>query len=109
LGDGTKINRLLPVQSINEIANILSPSAWHTCNHFIDIKCFGYSANDSNTCSGKGNCISNDNCKCNYGSFGNNCENDLNCFGKLYNESLVCSGNGSCTYNDICTCNLFFN
>eukprot|EP01080_Neovahlkampfia_damariscottae_P001580 gene1580-12705_t len=71
-----------------------------------EIQCFGISNFDRNTvCSGQGECIAENICKCNSTNyFGEDCSL-FNCQQILKNESNVCSGNGQCTSPNICSCN----
>ena len=68
-----------------------------TCN-FID------ESDTLNVCSGNGTCIADDECQCNSGFLGNNCEY-VQCFG-ISNEMVqqVCNGHGICIGPDVCLC-----
>ncbi|KAG2394167.1 hypothetical protein C9374_003931 [Naegleria lovaniensis] len=71
-----------------------------------DIVCYGiHHWNISNVCSGRGTCINNDDCSCNSGYMGNNCESRLACNGLLPTDPNVCSANGKCIAIDSCVCN----
>jgi hypothetical protein len=53
--------------------------------------CNGVASTDPSVCSGKGTCVSTDNCNCNNGYYSNNC-NVTTCYSILSNSSGVCSG-----------------
>lgn len=77
-----------------------------TCKRCFNIPYWDY----LNVCSGNGICISKDNCKCNYGYYGNNCQfknstSIWQCYGINYTNPLVCNSNGICISQDNCICN----
>jgi hypothetical protein len=65
-------------------------------------KCFGKNATDS-VCSGHGICVDHNQCSCEYGYTGNECQ-ILQCFQMNANDTLVCSGRGNCYAPDTCNC-----
>src|SRR5690242_13448882 len=67
-------------------------------------QCYGVLANNSRVCSGNGNCIAPNTCKCNVNWFGEFC-NVTKCFDIFSNSSKVCSTFGSCLQPDKCKCN----
>jgi hypothetical protein len=86
----------------------------NNCNSPI---CNGIQQDNSTVCSGRGNCTSPNNCKCNNnlivglncescanGYYGNNCSFPI-CNGVQQNNSTVCSGRGSCILPNNCKCN----
>ena len=67
--------------------------------------CYGKLSSDPTVCSGKGSCTGNDQCECNTGYAGEQCQTQLyNCYGTWSNDPAVCSGNGTCTATDTCNC-----
>eukprot|EP01080_Neovahlkampfia_damariscottae_P008338 gene8338-162_t len=75
---------------------------------FVDnIQCFGIWSTDSTVCSSNGVCASYDNCQCNNGYSGNQCE-FTKCFGKNSTDFSVCSNNGTCISLDQCLCSKSF-
>ncbi len=68
------------------------------------ISCYGVFSNSSLVCSGNGTCSSQDNCTCNAGFLGNQCQL-ITCYGVVSNHSSVCSGNGTCVALNQCLCN----
>lgn len=80
-----------------------------TINNFImtlevvPITCYNISSSDSNVCSGNGICSSQDNCTCDVGYYGDQCQNwDCNEINK--DNPSVCSSHGDCVSPDICVC-----
>nr|CAG4716931.1 unnamed protein product [Naegleria fowleri] len=67
--------------------------------------CFGVKLNDTRVCSGRGQCISQDTCRCQSGYAGPKCEFPI-CFGISANlTQQVCgNGNGTCIQVDTCSC-----
>ena len=65
--------------------------------------CNGISADNSSVCSGRGTCLLQNNCVCNTGYSGSNCE-IFSCNGILSNNSAVCSGRGTCVSSNVCSC-----
>eukprot|EP01080_Neovahlkampfia_damariscottae_P010521 gene10521-3043_t len=68
--------------------------------------CSGLFPTDPNVCNGRGDCVSNDQCICNSGFNGNQCEfvKSISCFNIQNNNSNVCSSNGICSSNNNCSC-----
>jgi len=66
--------------------------------------CYGIAATNATVCSGKGSCINDDQCVCQPGYVGADCQ-VATCNGISENDPSVCSGNGSCTAVDTCECN----
>ncbi|EFC46858.1 predicted protein [Naegleria gruberi] len=73
-------------------------------NHGIVHKCYGLPANSSSVCGGvkRGECLSENTCKCKAEYFGNECEHTY-CFGvpSISTTGKVCGGKGACVdYNE---------
>jgi hypothetical protein len=76
-----------------------SCSDYFTCGSLI--------VTDSNVCSGRGECIAQNNCTCSDGYSGTNCEvNPVSCFGVPDDSVSVCDGHGACVSDNLCVCNL---
>ncbi|KAF0979944.1 hypothetical protein FDP41_001097 [Naegleria fowleri] len=73
------------------------------CEFFIIRKCFGVPYNDSSVCSGRGECVSENTCKCRHEYSGDKCLLTT-CFGVSSNFSGVCSGHGYCSDYNVCEC-----
>ena len=69
--------------------------------------CSGKVYNDPLICSGRGICISDNQCSCPSDYHGSECE-FTTCFGKNSSLSSTCSGNGVCNALNLCTCNTGF-
>jgi hypothetical protein len=69
----------------------------------IDFACYGKNFTDPLVCSSKGVCSSPNNCTCNAGYFGEQCQN-FNCFGIEHLDSKVCSSYGLCVQSNNCSC-----
>jgi hypothetical protein len=67
--------------------------------------CFGKNNTNPQICSGNGICKGFNQCSCEEGFFGNECQ-FTTCFGILRNQTNVCSGNGNCTDFNKCSCSL---
>ncbi len=81
--------------------NGMVSNSLHT--HYINT-CFGVRADSSDlVCSGKGNCQAVDQCLCDFGYEGKNC-NVTSCYGIMSNNSNDCSGRGSCNTKAVCKC-----
>jgi hypothetical protein len=65
--------------------------------------CFGKNNTNPQICSGNGICKVLNQCSCEEGFFGNECQ-FTTCFGILRNQTNVCSGNGNCTDFNKCSC-----
>lgn len=74
---------------------IQSPDVVRTCNN-IDYR-------DGSACSGFGYCASQDQCLCNPGHSGNQCQ-DFTCQGIPPTSPNVCKGNGNCVFGNNCDC-----
>eukprot|EP01080_Neovahlkampfia_damariscottae_P000588 gene588-8096_t len=67
------------------------------------VSCFGKNSTSPDVCSGNGDCVSYNNCTCNQGYTGNNCQ-FTKCFGFDSSNEKICSGNGNCTRPNYCEC-----
>jgi hypothetical protein len=67
-------------------------------------QCFGKNATDPQVCSGFGICTSPNNCTCNQGHTGENCQFII-CFEFDSSNPKVCSGHGNCSKPNHCDCN----
>lgn len=66
-------------------------------------RCFGFAANDTRVCSGRGTCVAPDVCSnCGTSWSGSMCEVPK-CFGKAANDTSVCSSRGVCVAPDVCS------
>jgi hypothetical protein len=64
-------------------------------------KCFGKYSKEKDVCSNHGKCIDSDQCQCDPGYIGNECQK-LECF---EGNAIKCSGNGNCTNKpNVCDC-----
>ncbi|EFC41150.1 predicted protein [Naegleria gruberi] len=89
-----RIRKLIPWCSENGIL----------INGTCEYQCFGETNKNSTVCSGRGNCIGNDQCNCTTPQyFGSKC-NQFYCYGLLNAMSNVCSSQGSCNSPNNCTC-----
>ncbi|KAL9652952.1 hypothetical protein ABK040_015467 [Willaertia magna] len=72
----------------------------------ISFQCNGKNPNDMNACSGNGECLAPETCKCKPGYSGKYCA-DYYCNGLLASNSSVCSTsrNGFCKTPEVCECN----
>src|SRR5690606_7596190 len=74
-------------------------------------ECFGKSICRhpfNEVCSGHGKCVNWNQCACDEGYYGSECQfssSSTICFGKESTDPTVCSGNGTCIANDTCSCN----
>jgi hypothetical protein len=66
--------------------------------------CHNVRSDNNDVCSGNGHCPELDECVCDSGYEGENCES-FSCFGVPSTNSTVCSGRGSCVTVDTCSCN----
>eukprot|EP01080_Neovahlkampfia_damariscottae_P010768 gene10768-3387_t len=109
LGDGSNVDRLtgVNIKKVNE--RIIQISAGGSFSAILKktIYCWGYSQFSAQVCSGFGVCSDSNNCTCNTGHFGYNC-NDFMCNGINSTFPSVCSGNGTCNGYNNCTCNSGF-
>ena len=70
-----------------------------------ECSCFGIDSSDPSVCSGNGTCISNDNCICDSGWEGDQCNISIYyCDGIIYSDPNVCNGHGDCISEDNCDC-----
>ncbi|EFC36459.1 predicted protein [Naegleria gruberi] len=70
--------------------------------------CYGKFNNDSTVCSSHGTCLDNNNCKCQSGYFGNECQL-WKCHNIDMNATNVCNGpNGQCSSPNNCSCTIGF-
>ena len=69
------------------------------------IQCSGIQYESMYVCSGHGECISEDNCQCEFGYSGQECSNSYTCYEILSYDVNVCSGHGQCVAEDVCECN----
>ncbi|MFC2036027.1 MauE/DoxX family redox-associated membrane protein [Chloroflexota bacterium] len=72
------------------------------------VTCFGIPGNDPGVCSGHGTCVGTDNCQCDAGWTGLDCEFEevthYYCNGIWQGDSSVCSTHGTCGNDGLCTC-----
>lgn len=72
-------------------------------------KCFNKNPADPTVCSGNGECVDQDQCKCYSGFKGHLCQtvdtNAPTCAGKRAYDHTVCDGRGQCIGKDDCKCN----
>lgn len=101
IGNNININLLTPIS----LSSILDFSFGMSFSFILTsyTNCFGIAAYDINTCSGNGNCYSNNNCTCYEGFSGLNCQYPT-CFGINGSLNNVCSGNGNCSNINECSC-----
>jgi hypothetical protein len=66
-------------------------------------RCFGKNNTNPQICSGNGICKGLNQCSCEEGYLGNECQ-FTTCFGIIRNQTNVCSGNGNCTDYNKCSC-----
>ncbi|EFC41524.1 predicted protein [Naegleria gruberi] len=89
------IDNLLVIRNITTVQEITTT---------LSFDCFGISSLETKVvCSGNGECIGNDLCKCSNGFFGYKC-NITSCNGKRQDDPTVCSGKGKCSSDGKCTC-----
>ncbi len=70
-----------------------------------DYTCSGTQRHVSSVCSGRGDCIGTDLCRCQQGYNGSICQTEITCFGiPALNTLSACSGHGTCTAPDTCSC-----
>jgi hypothetical protein len=67
--------------------------------------CFSKEGNASNVCSSHGKCVKDDQCLCDAGYTGIQCESTIQCFSISTFNASVCSGKGKCISQDVCQCN----
>ncbi len=69
------------------------------------LTCSGVLSNDPSVCSSHGRCLAQDECHCDRGWFGQNCESERGiCFGVPSNSASVCSSHGECIRSSQCDC-----
>eukprot|EP00818_Percolomonas_sp_WS_P004337 CAMPEP_0117436346 /NCGR_PEP_ID=MMETSP0759-20121206/960_1 /TAXON_ID=63605 /ORGANISM="Percolomonas cosmopolitus, Strain WS" /LENGTH=2722 /DNA_ID=CAMNT_0005227943 /DNA_START=832 /DNA_END=9000 /DNA_ORIENTATION=+ len=74
--------------------------------YFIQLTCYDISATHDEVCFSRGDCISLDDCQCNAGYGGDECEHAY-CYGILASNSSVCSTHGTCVEVNQCNCDLY--
>jgi hypothetical protein len=65
--------------------------------------CFGKPGSDPAVCSGAGTCVAPNNCSCDSGHMGEQCE-IASCFGRSGSDPLVCNQHGYCVGPNKCLC-----
>jgi hypothetical protein len=83
----------------NQSYCICSNGVMNSCS-----SCYGINSGSSSICSGHGQCVSPNNCSCNSGYTGYNCQLNI-CYGINQTSTNVCSGNGQCVSPNNCSCN----
>ena len=99
------------------------------CNNVFRNKneCFGTHLNDSSVCTGHGECVDENKCKCECGYFGDKCQLektkkwkkkhcadklkslfDFTCDNLHYYDPIVCNNNGICVEENECICDYGF-
>jgi alpha-tubulin suppressor-like RCC1 family protein len=106
LGIGNNNDQNTPIPMIEQNAGVfaIACGSQHTLFLKYQYSCFGKGPTDSTICSSNGLCTQTNQCTCNTGYFGTECQT-TSCFGVNSNVPTVCSGKGTCNRFDLCTCN----
>jgi hypothetical protein len=105
LGNGDSTNKLVITSSFQGALSVVDIACGLHSSFIIQSQysCFGKNNTNSQICSANGICTGSNQCSCEDGYFGNECQY-TSCFGKFNNQTNVCSRNGNCTELNVCSC-----